>query len=399
VQPIKTAGLILALTLCGARAAAQELDSLLPDGIPGYGTAFSVVLPNHKLPAPALGLQWGGVTARPNLALQAGYDSAPNGTAGSSLLSLNPTLLVTNPLWGMALFASASTSAYPQNPSQNTRALTLAGGGRIALPDQSITLSGGYLQSQESGFALDALSTSKPAAFSVASLRGSDDILAGSVMLKPELSFSNIGFAAYPAQNHAGWREAITLTTQPDAPASLVLRALATQSHGRVADDDGATIQWLAGFDDSASALWSLSALAGVAHGTPRGAKPITAPVLEARLDWAPTELDQLRLSATRELDNPDEISAAPATITSLTLLLTHEYLTSLVFKLSAQVTNAANMDNPLRETIYNFGASGNWQFGASLGLAAAYAFNHRQANLLRTANEHVVTLGVTWTP
>ena len=33
------------------------------------------------------------------------------------------------------------------------------------------------------------------------------------------------------------------------------------------------------------------------------------------------------------------------------------------------------------------------------LALNAAYEFNDRQANFLRAANEHVVTIGATWTP
>ena len=159
------------------------------------------------------------------------------------------------------------------------------------------------------------------------------------------------------------------------------------------------TNQALAGLVDTADGLWTFSALAGAAQRLPRSGPALLAPVLEAGLDWMPTELDRLRLTLMREIDNPEDISATPYTLTQEKFSLTHEYLTDVLFHLSEQAANAAYIQSSDRETLLSSDAGVRWQLNPDLALDGDYAFNDRQANYLRAANEQVVTIGLTWTP
>ncbi len=58
------------LWLCAMSAArGQLLDSVLPDGIPGYGTSFSVTVPQPEQQLTPLPWQLGGVEVAPSVAL------------------------------------------------------------------------------------------------------------------------------------------------------------------------------------------------------------------------------------------------------------------------------------------------------------------------------------------
>jgi Putative beta-barrel porin 2 len=371
----KTLPLTLALALLGARAPAQELDTILPDTIPGYGTQFGVTAPGH-LPRPeTTGLQWGGITIAPSLATAAGYDSAPNGAAASSLLNLTPSLTLADPILGFGAYAAANASLYPEDRAQNTSGTVLAMGERAVLPRETITLSAGDLRAQTTGFALDTISITRPIAFSVLDFRAGDKISAGLFALEPQFSNTSYRFPGYAAQNRTDNRETLNLSVIPGGPTEILLRLRATQSSYRTPLFNAHTNQALAGLNHTANGIWTFSALAGAAQRQPRYGKTLIAPVLEARLDWMPTGLDRLRLTLAREIDDPDEISATPYTISQAQLSVVHEYSRTVTIKLAEAIANAAYFDSP------------------------DYNFNDRQANYLRAANEHVATLGLTWTP
>ena len=217
--------------------------------------------------------------------------------------------------------------------------------------------------------------------------------------LKPELSTTTTQFPSLEAENRTDNREGLTTTYLPGGPVDLLLRLQATQSDYRTPLLNAETNQALAGLLDTADGLWTFSALAGAAQRLPRTGPALLAPVLEAGLDWMPTELDRLRLTLMREIDDPEDISATPYTLTQEKLSLTHEYLTDVLFRLSEQASNAAYLQSSDRETLFSSDAGVSWQLNPDLALDGDYAFNDRQANYLRAANEHVVTIGLTWTP
>jgi hypothetical protein len=139
--------------------------------------------------------------------------------------------------------------------------------------------------------------------------------------------------------------------------------------------------------------------LAGWSRRAPAFGEAIAAPVLEEEFDWSPGDLDEIRIDAAREIDDPDQISAAPYTLSAIKLSLVHAGLRNVIFNLSAQAENAAYLQTNLNETLFDTDAVVTWRIDPALALKAAYAFHDRQANFLRAANEHVLTFGVTWTP
>ncbi len=389
----------IALTLIFASARAQELDSLLPGSIPGYAKPFGVTDSNQPRRIQASGFMLGDVALLPALGLTQGYDSAPNGAAGSAVSAASPSLLVTDKLLGFGAFAAANAASYPQNTTQNTSGVTLAAGERVLLPGEAVTLSAGYLRAQETGFALDTIAIARPIAFTVSDVRASDEITAGMFMLKPEFSTTEYRFPGLAAQNRIDDREDLTSTYIPGGPIEVLFRLRATQSAYRETIFNADTNQVLTGVEDTANGLWTFSALAGAAQRRPRYGLSTTAPVLEAGLDWMPGDLDRVRMTLAHEIDDPDRVSATPYMLTDVKISITHEYLTNIVFKLAAQASNAAYMHSPLRETLFNSDVKVSWQIGAGLAVDGDYIFNDRQANYLRAANEHVATLGVVWTP
>lgn len=392
-----TAIVTIALTLTAADACAQELDSILPDSIPGYGTPFGVT--GHAPRPEPTGFQSGSLSLVPQLKLSQGYDSAPNGSSGSALFSVVPGLLVTDSILGFGAFATANIARLPQNNAQNTSGGAVAFGERAVLPRETITLAAGYLDTQETGFALDTIAISRPIPFTMQDIHASDEITLGMFTVKPELSATRYNFPSLSTQNRTDTREGLTTSYLPGGPVQFVLRLGATQSNYNEAISSAGTNQALAGLVDTANGLWTFSALAGVAQRQPRNGTALTAPVLEAGLDWMPGDLDRLRLTIAHEIDDPDEVSATPYTLTQAKLTLAHEYLNNIILKFAAQAADASYIQSPLRETLYSSDANISWQFGARLALNGDYTFNDRQANYLRAANEHIITLGVTWTP
>ena len=259
------------LWLCAVGAAhGQLLDSVLPDGIPGYGNSFSVTAPQTGQQLTPFPWQFGSVAVAPSVALDGGYDSAPYGAAGSSVYSVAPQVLVTDPLLGLGVFASGALARYPQDQAQNMSGSTLAFGERVVLPRETITLSGGILQTQESGFDIGTIDIITPAPFTLTDLRVSDAIALGQFSLKPEVSVTSLRFPDQAVQNQRADRERATLSYVPGGPLSLVLRWQATQSLYRDPIFNADTEALLAGLVDTADGLWTFSALAGFAQRRPR---------------------------------------------------------------------------------------------------------------------------------
>jgi len=62
-------------------------------------------------------------------------------------------------------------------------------------------------------------------------------------------------------------------------------------------------------------------------------------------------------------------------------------------------LANAQYIHTDLHEFLATGEVSAQWQLTPALAAEAVYCFNTRQANALSAANEHVVTMGLTWTP
>jgi hypothetical protein len=391
----------LGLIFAAHGAAGFELDTLLPPGIPGFGAAPGVTILSRLHPDYApLEISAGGLEFSPALSAGAGYDTAPNGAApGACVLNLNPSVLAADPQLGFGAYAAATVAAYPGEPTQNSSGYTVALGERAVLPSQTPTLAFARLYGQETGFGLNNLPFSRPVAFNVTLLRGADAFTSGMFTITPELSGALTQFPTLPEEDRADVRQALDLGFSDGGPLKLVGRLQATESRYRATAFNANDFEALAGVEDNAEGIWDFRLLAGVAARQPATGRPLIAPVVEAASDWMPDGLDSFSLSLAHEIDNPGQETAAGYTLTQGKLGWDHEYLRNVIISGSAQIAHAAYFQGGLIETIFNAEAGINWHFNRAMALGAAYAFNDRQANFLAAANEHAVTLTLTWTP
>ena len=332
------------------------------------------------------------------MGVSTGYDSAPNGKAGSALVNAAPSLLVADPVAGFGAYAEVNSFAYPQNASQNIVTAALAGGERIELPREVVTVAAAYLRSAETGFDIATPNLASPLVFTVTDLRASDEIIAGMFTIKPEVDSAIYSFPDASDLDRHDIRESLALTYGPGGPLKYVMRLHTTQSDYKTTYFASNTNEILAGVEDTADGLWTVSLLAGAARRNSRTLK-VSSPVLEARLDWRPTQLDQVQLGVQREIDDPDEISAAPYKLTEATLALSHALVENVIVKSVANISNVAYMKEDSRETLFAGRMEMKWYLTPALAFNGSYEFNNRQANYLSAASEHVLTVGLEWMP
>ncbi len=390
----------VALSLAAGAARAFDLDDFLPVNISGYGMPFGVVdIDRLRRVDDATGIRLGDVMLNPSLDLNAGFDSAPNGIEhGSASFNEMPSLMLSDQQIGLGALVAGTATQFPETSRQNVSGATVALGERAALPRETITVSGAYIKAQVTGFALTTLALGRPIAFSVGDLRVSDAITAGLFTLKPDLAVTRYSFDTLPSLNRTDAREGLTTTYAPGGPGQAVLFLHATQSTVATGYLNADTEEALAGIGDDETGLLNLRLLAGAAHRQ-SASGDLTTPVVEGAADWIPGDLDRLRLKLSRQVDDPNEISATPYTLTEASLSLTHEYLRNVSLEASARVARADYIKSALRETLVSTDDGLSWQLNAMLAVKADYTFNDRQANYLRAANEHIVTLGLLWTP
>ncbi len=338
-------------------ARAQMLDELLPGAVPGYGAAPSWLLARRAIAPGATGWTFGGLHLSPGVAARGGYDSAPNGSIGSSVFGLTPSLLLADPLAGFGAFAEADASAYPQNRAQNVTSAALAAGERVQFPRETLILSGAFVKSAETGFALSSFVIPKPIAFTLKDIRLRDNIIAGSLSISPQVSASFYNFVHLASQDRQDLRASLRLHYDSGAALSYVAELQGGRSTGADIAQDANNYAALAGLQDKADGLWTVSALAGGAWRAPRVGRGLAAPVLEARLDWSPDPLDELRLNLAREIDDPDRLSAVPYTLTEAKFTYIRSGLRDITLKAMANAANAAYLHTALRETIFTTSA------------------------------------------
>jgi hypothetical protein len=387
-------------------ATAMELDTLLPAGIPGLGAPAPLTvigrLQGEDRPIP---IQLGNFTLEPTVSTGLGYDSAPNGNAaGTENVTAQPSLIVTDIPAGFGAYIAGNTEFLAGEPGQDTAGYTAAAGEEAVFPRETISLSGGIARTAQTGFGLNTLGLSKPIAFTAAGLNFSDKFLAGMFTLKPEISFTAAKFDSLPSEDVSQWRASTGIDYMPGGPFRLVSRVEATQSLYRAKTFNAQSYAALLGIDQDATGLWEYRILAGAAwrvpaQNAPASAAARAAPVLEAAATWAPSERDTVSADAAREINDPDQIGPAGYTITQADLSYTHETGGGIDTTCTFKAANAAYFGTGLHETILNAAVTIAWHLNAALAVNVSYAFNDRQANFLRAANEHIVTFNAVFTP
>jgi len=387
-------------------AAAMELDTLLPAGIPGLGAAapLSVIgkVPGQDRPVP---IQYGGFTFMPEFLAGFGYDSAPSGSAaGTETFGFEPSVIVADAPAGFGAYFAGNSQILPAESSQDTAGYTAALGEAAVFPRETISLAGGIARTAQTGFGLNTLGLTKPEAFTVGGVNLSDKILAGMFTIKPAFSVTAAKFDSLPAENVTQLRGQAGLDYAPGGPLQVVMLFQATQSSYRDLSFNAQSYAALAGIDEDATGLWEFRVLAGAAWrvaaaDAPANAGARAAPVLEAAATWRPTELDEVSADAVREIDDPEQIGPAGYTLTEGDLSYTHEMGGDIDVTGSFKASNAAYFGTALKEDLYNAGFTVAWHINADFALNLSYAFNDRQANFLRAANEHIVSFNAVFTP
>jgi len=387
--------------LAAHSAAALELDTLLPAGIPGFGAASGVSVLSRQHPDfQSFGINLGNVTLSPKLGAGLGYDSAPNGAAAASAsASLTPSLGIADAAAGFGAYVGADAEPFFSAPAQNTAGYTVALGERAAYAADVFTAALAQLRTQETGFAINTISLAKPLAVTAREITVSDKHDCGLFTVTPEFSAAWARFNADAAASSADYREGLTFETAAGGAARFVTYLHATETRFRASSANANTYEVLFGIADDAPGLWNLRLLGGVATRQPAAGNYLMAPVLEASLDWMPDTLDSLNFSLARELDDPEQESANGYTLTEGKISIAHEYLRNVIATASFSATHAAYFQSSLTESLFRTDAAITWRLNRQLAVNADYAFNDRQANFLGAANEHVITCNVIWTP
>jgi hypothetical protein len=390
-------GLVLAVH----SAAALELDTLLPPGIPGFGAATGVSILTRRHPDyQSLGINLGGVTLNPSVAAGFGYDSAPNGTASaSSFATWAPSLGITDAAAGFGAYAAADAEQEFSESAQNTSGYTLALGERAQYAADVFTVSLAQLRTQQTGFALNTIRLAKPLTVTATEITLSDKHDCGVFTVTPEVSVAWARFDSYAAADSTNYREGLTFETAAGGAARFVTYLHATETRLRASSNNANTYEALFGVADDAPGLWNLRLLGGLATRQPAVGNYLISPVLEASLDWMPTTLDSLNFTVARELDDPEQESANGYTLTQGKISIAHEYLRNVIITGSFSAAHAAYFASPLTESLFSTDAAITWRLNRQFAVNADYQFNDRQANFLGAANEHVITCNFIWTP
>ncbi len=388
------------------RAAAMELDTLLPPGLPGLGEAAPLsVIGQVQSEDKQVPIQFGAVSFTPKFAAGLGYDSAPSGAAaGTSLFSAAPSLIITDIPLGFGAYVGANSQFYPANAAQNTAGYTVALGEAAVFPQETLSLAGGLTRTAQTGFGLNTLGLTKPIAFTAGGFSAGDKILAGMFTLSPSLAVTTAKFDSLPAEDVTEIHGKAGLDFAPGGPLRVVSLFEVTQSSYRTSNLNAQSYAALAGIDDDATGLWEFRILGGAAWrvpeaGAPPGAAARAAPVLEAAATWAPTELDNLSADAAHEIDDPDQIGPSAYTLTRADLSYTHEMGGNIDVTGTFKAEHAAYFGTSLTESLYNAGGIIAWHLNKAVAINLSYAFNDRQSNFAAAANEHVVTFSAVFTP
>ena len=382
---------------------------MLPTDIPGYGapTVISILDRSHPEYTP-VAIDIRGLSLNPEIQGGTGYDSGPNGVAdASSLFQFNPSVTALDPILGLGAYVSGTYTGYPSATEQDLAGYIVAVGEHALLPRETLNVAIAAVDTQETGFGLNIVAVSNPINVNVKDFRGDGAIVCRMVTLKPELSVTNYRFGGYanqtasqtPSQDRTDYRQSLTGEFTSGGPLRFVTSLHATESIYLDQSFSANSYTALAGIADEATGLWDVRLLAGAATRRPVSGDAITAPVLEASISWMPGTLDSVKLDLAREIDDPDQESAAGYTLSETDIAVAHEYLRNVIVTGSFKFSYAAYFDSPLVESLYSANTGIEWHLDRAFSLNASYAFNDRQANFLKAANEHIVILGFTWSP
>ena len=317
----------LGFVLTGARA--QYITQLFPEGLFGLSDNLGVTVLSRARPETDYqGVHAGSFLLQPRASEGMGYDDNVIGAhqaKGSALFDTSASIAA-NSLWSrdaLGAYFSVDDHRYPSLSSQGYTDWTAAIGGALDIGRDRITGGYSHLSLHQTARTLDSPQLDAPGAFSVDSVRTDATIHSGRFTFIPAFTisdyrFQNVSVAGVPTsqatRDRVEFESSLTLHYEL-APLRSFVVALReteirhTQALSGVPSTDSHGVTLLAGLDIASSAVWRLSALAGVqarAYNSSAYSSDI-APVAEVKLVWQPTGLTTVTGTLDRRIEDAAE--------------------------------------------------------------------------------------------
>jgi len=382
---------VLAITQAGARM----LDTLFPEGIPGYGTQPGVtVLSRLRTEHDPLGIREGAFRLFPRLETAIGYDDNIFGSSskrGSWSASTRPSVLALGD-WSthtVAGYASVSDTRYPDQPQQSRTDATVALGSTIEVGQDRLTLAASHVATHQDRTALDALASDRPVGVQVTDVRAEYAIRAGRFTWTPHVAYAHWRFGdttilgtpvsqSYRDRNVL--RGGLTLRYEIAPLRSFVVLAQGlSQTYPKPSVTTPATdstgFRMLAGFDYDDNAVWRYRMLVGVEtrHFASSAYRSHTGFSAEGEVLWTPTGMTTVSARLQRGIEDAAQEGIAGFTYTAGRLRLDHELTRQILLHASAGLQQAVFLQGGGRQWGYSFGVGATWLINRSMRLSATY--------------------------
>lgn len=390
--------LLCCIPLCHILVAqAQLLDTLFPEGVPGYGTEQGVTVKSRARPEyEPLGFHIDTTTIRPQLGMSAGYDDNIFGGPshrGAWTIAAQPSVLAStdNSVGSAGLYLSANDVRYLGVPSQDRTDGSAFLGGTINLGQDKLTLGAGYLAQHEDRTALDALPSDRPVAFTVADFRVSYDAVFGRFTATPSVEandrqFANTTIFGQPVSEAARDRTSVQpgLTLRygwmSGRDVLWVNRLVETNyTHPSIGQPSNNSNAWqsLLGVDYDDDTVWNYRLLGGVEYrqAAASTAASQTTGIAEAEITWSPTGMTTVRASAFRGVEDAAQTGLSSYTYTTASLRADHELLRNVLLTASATVRQATFNQSGGQQLGLGFDTGASWLVNRNLRLSLTYDF------------------------
>jgi hypothetical protein len=378
-------------------AQAQLLDSLFPEGVPGYGAEQGVTVRSRAHPEyQPLGIRIDTATIRPQLGMSVGYDNNVFGgptQRGAWQTAMQPSVLAstTNSIGSSGLYLSANDVHYLNVPSQHRTDYSGFLGTTINLGQDKLTLGGGYLSQHEDRTALDALPSDRPVAFTVANFRASYNAAFGRLTATPAIEINQWRFAdttifgrpvSQAARDRTTYQLGVTLRYGWMTRRDLIWvnRLVETRydhpSAGQPSNNSNAW-QTLFGVDYDDDTVWRYRLLGGLEYRRSAAASPASqiTGIAEAEITWSPSGMTTLRVSIFRGIEYAAQTGLSNYTFTSARLRADHELLRNVVLTAAVTVRHATFNHTGGQQLGLGFDAGASWLINRNLRLSLTSDF------------------------
>jgi hypothetical protein len=278
---------------------------------------------------------------------------------------------------------------YPAQSRQNQTDWTAAIGGALDIGRDRLTAGYSHLALHQTARSLDSPQLDAPGAFSVDALRTDATLHSGRFTFIPAFTitdyrFASVSIAGVPVtqapRDRIEFESSLTLRYDVAPLRSLVLAVRETEIHHTAApsgipstDSRGLTL--LAGVDFAPSALWHVSALAGVQARTYASSaySNDVAPVAEVNVVWQPSGLTTVTGTLDRRIEDAAEEGFVSYTLTSARLSVDHELRRDILLGAHANYDNLAYNHGGGTSVFAGGGASVTWLTSRNLHVVGSF--------------------------